>query len=99
MEAMRVSWTDGRLDDLKDEVVRQGARIDSLGARIDALSERVDSQSDWLSKRIDAQSERIDAQVERIDALNRTIIAVGGRIFGGCIAITVAIIGLIATQL
>jgi hypothetical protein len=30
MEAMRSTWTDSRLDDLKDEVVRQGERIDSL---------------------------------------------------------------------
>jgi hypothetical protein len=30
MEAMRATWTDERLDDLKDEVVRQGERIDSL---------------------------------------------------------------------
>ncbi len=82
---MRATWTDERLDDLKDEVVRQGARIEGL-------SERVDAQGDRLSK-------RIDAQAERIDGLNETILTVGGRIFAGCIAITVAIIGLIATQL
>jgi hypothetical protein len=85
MEAMRATWTDERLDDLKDEVVRQGARIDGLG-------DRVEAQGDRLSK-------RIDAQAERIDGLNETILAVGGRIFAGCIAITVAILGLIATQL
>jgi hypothetical protein len=27
---MRATWTDERLDDLRDEVVRQGERIDSL---------------------------------------------------------------------
>jgi hypothetical protein len=39
METMRSTWTDSRLDDLKDEVVRQGARIDSLSERIDSLTQ------------------------------------------------------------
>ncbi|MGD9737228.1 MAG: hypothetical protein AB7V58_16710 [Solirubrobacterales bacterium] len=85
MELMRATWTDERLDDLKDEVIRQGHRIDGL-------SERIDAQTDRLGK-------RIDAQTDRIDGLNQTILTVGGRIFAGCIAITVAIIGVIATQL
>lgn len=96
---MRATWTDERLDDLKDEVVRQGARIDGLSERIDAQSDRIDAQTDRLSKRIDAQSQRIDAMGERIEGLNQAILTVGGRVFAGCIAITVGIIGLVATQL
>ncbi|MBS1880270.1 MAG: hypothetical protein JST31_12200 [Actinobacteria bacterium] len=42
MEAMRATWTDERLDDLRDEVVRQGGRIDAMGARIDAMGGRID---------------------------------------------------------
>jgi hypothetical protein len=30
MELMRQTWTDSRLDDLEEEVARQGVRIDSL---------------------------------------------------------------------
>jgi hypothetical protein len=85
MEAMRVSWTDERLDDLKDEVVRQGTRIDAMSARIDSLGERIDSQG-----------ARIDS---RIDALNQTILTIGGRLFAAAIAVVVAVLGLIATQL
>ena len=42
---------------------------------------------------------RIDAQSERIDALNQTILTVGGRLFAASIAVTVALVGSIATQL
>jgi hypothetical protein len=48
MEAMRATWTDERLDDLKGEVVeirqelaRQGARIDGVGERIDRLTQAI----------------------------------------------------------
>jgi hypothetical protein len=92
MELMRSTWTDERLDDLKDEVVRAKDEVVRQGARIDGLSERVDAQGDRLSK-------RIDGQAERIDALNETILTIGGRLFAGCIAIAVSILGLIATQL
>lgn len=89
---MRATWTDERLDDLKDEVVRQGGRIDALG-------ERLDGRIDALGERIDAQGERLDAMGERLEVLNQTILTFGGRLFAGFLAIAVAIIGLIATQL
>jgi hypothetical protein len=92
MEAMRSTWTDERLDDLRDEVIRQGGRIDHQSERIDTLGARIDKQSE----RIDALS---DALNERIDALNQTILTIGGRLFAASIAFTVAIVGLIATQL
>jgi hypothetical protein len=41
MEAMRSTWTDSRLDDLKDEVVHLGTRIDAQGARIDSLTHTI----------------------------------------------------------
>jgi hypothetical protein len=41
MEAMRSTWTDSRLDDLKDEVSRQSDRIDAMGVRIDSLTHAI----------------------------------------------------------
>jgi hypothetical protein len=38
---MRATWTDERLDDLKDEMVRQGARIDAQGSRIASLTQTI----------------------------------------------------------
>ena len=49
MEAMRATWTDERLDNLKDEVVRQGERIDALGAKVDGGFARLDSRIDSLT--------------------------------------------------
>lgn len=46
---MRATWTDERLGDLKDEVMRQGERIDALGAKLDDGFARLDSRIDSLT--------------------------------------------------
>ena len=85
---MRSTWTDERLDDLKDEVVRTRDEVARQGARIDKVGERMD-----------ALGERMDALGERMDTLNHTVLVLSSRLFAGFIAVTVAIVGLIATQL
>lgn len=79
---MRQTWTDSRMDDLKDQVDRLDSKLDGGFARLDA--------------KIDRASE---TQAGRIDALNQTILTATGRLFAACIAVVVAIVGLIATQL
>lgn len=47
MEAVRESWTDERMDDLKDGVTelsrRMDARFESMEARFESLEARIDS--------------------------------------------------------
>ena len=86
---MRQSWTDERTDDLKDQVDRIDAKVDHLDAKIDKGFARLDGKIDRAS----------DTQTARINALNQTILTATGRLFGACIAVVIAIIGLIATQL
>lgn len=47
MEAVRESWTDERMDDLKDQVVEQGRRVD---ARFDSLEARFDARCDSMQR-------------------------------------------------
>jgi len=50
--------------------------------------------------RLDAKIDRAsETQAARIDALSQMILTATSRLFGACIAIVIAIIGLIATQL
>lgn len=54
MEAVRESWTDERMDDLKDQVVEQGrrteARFASLESRFDSFEARVDARFESLQR-------------------------------------------------
>lgn len=47
MEAVRESWTDERMDDLKEQVVEQGRRMES---RIDSFESRVDARFDFMQR-------------------------------------------------
>jgi hypothetical protein len=47
MEAVRESWTDERMDDLKDQVVEQGRRVD---ARFASLETRMDARFDTMQR-------------------------------------------------
>jgi hypothetical protein len=54
MEAVRESWTDERMDDLKDQLVEQGRRVEvrfgSLEARFDSLEARVDARFESVQR-------------------------------------------------
>ncbi len=94
---MRESWTDERLDDLKEGVSDLGRRVDAGFAegrreiRQEAASIRKEMKEGFQA--VDARFNSVDA---RFDALQRTIIQVGG---GMAAAFFAALIGLIATQL
>jgi hypothetical protein len=51
MEAMRSTWTDSRLDDLKTSV---DSRLDELNGRVTELNERVTEMDERLTGRIDS---------------------------------------------
>jgi hypothetical protein len=97
METVRESWTDERLDDLKEDVSDLARRMDAgfaesrMELRHEATSIRKEMKEGFQT--VDARFNSIDA---RFDALQRTIIQVGG---GMAAAFFAALIGLIATQL
>lgn len=51
MEAVRESWTDERMDDLKEQVVEQGRRVE---ARFESLETRMEARFESLETRIDS---------------------------------------------
>lgn len=97
METVRESWTDERLDDLKEDVSDLARRMDAgfaesrMELRHEAGSIRKEMKEGFQA--VDARFNSIDV---RFDALQRTIIQVGG---GMAAAFFAALIGLIATQL
>ena len=101
---MRESWTDERLDDLKESVSDLGRRMDAGFAESrrevsqTAASIRKEMKEGFqaVDARFNSIDARFDAMQGSIDALQRTIIQVGG---GMAAAFLVALIGLIATQL
>lgn len=97
METVRESWTDERLDDLKEDVSDLARRMDAgfAESRTELRHETGSIRSEMREgfQTVDA---RFDAMQTSFDALQRTIIQVGG---GMAAAFFAALIGLIATQL
>lgn len=83
---MRESWTDERLDDLKQEVrdgfVKVDERFDKVDKGLEAMQHRSDRQ-------LEAMQDRFD---RRFDALYLLIFRFGG-------AAILALVGLVVTQL
>ncbi|MBS1880719.1 MAG: hypothetical protein JST31_14505 [Actinobacteria bacterium] len=76
--AMREAWTDERLDDLKQGMHSEFARVDRRFEEVDRRFDRVDAKFDRVDRDIrqlrsemNARFERVD---ERFDSLNRTLI-------------------------
>jgi hypothetical protein len=86
METVRETWTDERLDDLKESVGDIARRMDAgfAESRVEAAAIRKEMREGFRA---------VDA---RFDALHHTIIQIGG---GMAAAFCAALIGLIATQL
>jgi hypothetical protein len=93
MGTVRESWTDERLDDLKEGVSDLSRRMDSgfAESRVETALIRKEMKEEFQA--VNARFNSVDA---RFDALQRTIIQVGG---GMAAAFCAALIGLIATQL
>lgn len=115
MEAMRESWTDGRLDDLNAKVdllrvetktefaaVRgeMNQRFDKVDARFDKMEERFD-RSDERFERMEARSDqRFERMGERFDQRLDSLNRMIVLFSGGvCAALITALAGLITTQL
>jgi hypothetical protein len=97
MEVMRESWTDERLDDLKDDVRNVARRMDAGFAESRAeLRREAGSIRDEMKEEFRAVNVRFDAMQGSFNALQRTIIQIGG---GMAAAFCAALIGLIATQI
>ena len=100
METVRESWTDERLDDLKESVSDLARRMDAgfAESRLEAASIRREMKEEFQA--VDARFNSVDARFDTmqgsLDALQRTIIQIGG---GMAAAFCAALIGLIATQL
>jgi len=90
MEMMTSGWTDERLDDLKQEVEKQGRRMEDgfrdVRAEVASLSNEMDARFDRLGERIEA----------RFDTMLYALIAFGGAMFAGMASLVAA---LIVTQL
>ena len=87
---MTSGWTDERLDDLKQEVEKQGRRMEDgfrdVRAEVASLSNEMDARFDRLGERIEA----------RFDTMLYALIAFGGAMFAGMASLVAA---LIVTQL
>jgi hypothetical protein len=86
METMTSDWTDQRLDDLKQEVEKQGRRMED-GFR-DLRSETGD-----LRKEMDVRFERLGERLEtRIDTMLYALIAFGGAMFAATASLVAVLI-------
>jgi hypothetical protein len=101
METMRESWTDERLDDLRDGIAefRRETKDEFAAVRLEMRDEfaavRLEMREEFRAVRGELQ-EGFGALNERFDAMQRTMIQVGG---GMAAAFGAALVGLIATQL
>ena len=97
METVRESWTDERLDDLKESVSDLARRMDAgfVESRVELRHEATSIRTE-MKEGFQAVDARFDFMQNSFDALQRTIIQIGG---GMAAAFCAALIGLIATQL
>jgi hypothetical protein len=82
MEASRSTWTDSRLDDLKEAVAVVDEKVTRFEQKTDQrfvrLEQKVDAGFTHLDRKIDEGLGRLDERIggtnERIDKLNHTMI-------------------------
>lgn len=80
MEVVRESWTDERMDDLKEQVVEQGRRVDTRFSAVEARFSAVEARFDSFEARVDA----------RFDSMQRSMIqlfAIGLATFVGLLSV------------
>jgi DNA anti-recombination protein RmuC len=88
MEAMRVNWTDDRLDALSGRMVDRFDRVDQRFKQVDERFKQVDERFD----RVEADLREMRSELNlRFDRMQQTLFVTGG----GIIA---ALLGVIATQ-
>lgn len=108
MEAMRQSWSDDRINELRDRVEAGFAQVDERSARIEArldagfarLDTKIDTKIGALDTKVDGVAAELRQEMKagfdqinsRFDAMQQTIMRVGGGLIG------VLIVALIAAQ-
>jgi len=100
MELMAEGWTEERLTDLKQEVGKQGARLERLEDRMDAgfrdVRQEMDRRFDKVDERFDKVDTRFEAMDGRLLAIHRTLIVFLASMFAAMIGLIAAVV---ATQL
>jgi hypothetical protein len=101
MESMAERWTDDRIDDLWNEVEKQGDRTDLAlrDLRAEMRSEMGDLRGEIgdLSKDMDVRFDQLGARLEtRFDTMLYALIGLGGAMFAAMASLVAA---LIVTQL
>lgn len=96
MELMAEGWTEERLDDLKQEVGRQGARLERIEDRMDVgfrdIRQEMDRRFDKVDERFDKVDRRFEAMDGRLYAIHRTLILFLASMFAAMIGLIAAVI-------
>lgn len=100
MEAARATWTDSRLDDLKETVVGIDQKLTRLDQKVDEgftrLDTKIDEKVGRLDKKVEAGFDRVN---DRIDKLQHSMIVVGGGLIAAMLAVLAAMLGMVITIL
>jgi len=93
MELMAERWTDGRIDDLKDQMVDMDQRIDK---RFERFENRMDEgfrelRAEMRESRRETNM-RFDALDGRFDAMQRVLIVYGGSMFAAMMGLIAALV-------
>jgi chromosome segregation ATPase len=100
MEAMRESWTDDRLDYLNHRVDDGFTRLDErFGLFEKQILERFDQAETRTKERFDEVDRRLDLADSRFEQINERMLELHRLIIQGGIAMLVALLTLLATQL
>lgn len=100
MEAARATWTDSRLDDLKETVVGIDRKVTQLDQKVDKgfarLDKKIDERYALLDGKIDGGLGRID---DRIDALHHSLVYGMIALISIIAVLLTAFLGVVVTQL
>jgi hypothetical protein len=97
MELMAERWTDDRIDDLKQEVEKQGDRTDSGFREVRSDMRELRKEMRDLRKDMDVRFDQLGARLEtRFDTMLYALIGLGGAMFAAMASLVAA---LIVTQL
>jgi hypothetical protein len=89
MEASRSSWTDPRLDDLKDSVAVVDEKVTRLDRKVGEGFARLDGKIDVGIGRLD----------DRIDKLNHTMVQAMIALISIITVLLAALVGIVATHI
>ena len=100
MEAMRESWTDDRLDYLNQRVDDGFKHVDERFDRFERqIFERFDQAEERAKERFDEVDRRLDLADSRFEQINERMLELHRLIIQGGIAMLVALLTVLATQL